>query len=164
MTFFPRAPVRFIPIHSELLSNQMQSRTIKQDPPNNPDHVPTARMESHYNAPAGRVLGNQLFRRMPSGELDLDAAKHVIIDIIHKVKDQGPLTELEKTALGCIFPLMFPFVDARLVGPLTRVQLRLTPSEVDAIAQAVAAHLTAEMSYNAGRGGGGDPGRAVTRS
>lgn len=164
MTHFPRVPVRFIQQHDELLKSQTETTLHKSVDYKHTEEVPVARMEAQYNAPVGRVLGNQLFRRDPNGDLDIDAAKHVIVDIIHKVKDKGPLTELEKTAVGCIFPLMFPFVDARLVGPLSRVQLRLAPWEMDLIARAVSAHLAEEMNYNAGLGGGGEPGRSTTRS
>lgn len=119
---------------------------------------------SQFRAPGDRNLGNVLFRRNPDGTLDLDAAKHVVVDMIHKVKDKGPLTELEKLTLGIMFPVIFDFVDPRLATPMMAIHLRLTAWEVVMVNEAVAAHLTAEMNYNAGLGGGGDPGREVTRS
>lgn len=164
MSNLPRIPVRFLEHNAELLKSQDPSDLRKSTDYTFTEDVGAMNMGPQYNAPQGRVLGNQLFRRYPNGMLDLDGAKHTVVDIIHKVKDQGPLTELEKLVLGCIFPLVFPFVDGRLSESLTRVQLKLAPWEIDQIAHAVSAHLTAEMSYNAGIGGGGDPGRAVTRS
>lgn len=117
-----------------------------------------------FRAPGDRNIGNVLFRRNPDGTLDLDAAKHVVVDIIHKVKDKLPLTELEKMVLGVLMPLVFDFVDPRLAGPMMAVHLRLAPWEIVLINEKVSAHLIAEMSYNAGIGGGGDPGRATARS
>lgn len=117
-----------------------------------------------FRAPGDRNIGNQLFRRNPDGSLDVDAAKHVVVDMVHKVKDGLPLTELEKMTLGIMMPLVFDFVDPRLATPMMAIHLKLTPWEVMLVNERVAAHLTAEMSYNAGLGGGGDPGRAAARS
>lgn len=117
-----------------------------------------------FRAPGDRNIGNVLFRRNPDGTLDVEAAKHIVVDMVHKVKDKLPLTELEKIVLGVLMPLVFDFVDPRLAEPMMRVHLRLTPWEAIIVNERVAAHLTAEMSYNAGLGGGGDPGRAVARS
>lgn len=163
MSNFPRYPVRFLDHNDELLKNQAPDLQKSVDHATTED-VPTAHMEAQYNAPHGRMLGNQLFRRYPNGNLDLDAAKHVVVDILHKVKDKGYLTELEKLVLNCMFPMAFSDVDPRLSEPLIRVQLKLAPWEIDLVAHAVSAHLVAEMNYNAGLGGGGDPGRATTRS
>lgn len=169
MSHFPRYPVRFLEGNSELLKSMGEVLSGGR-PGEGTDYVPTetaveaSTIEQQYRAPMGRVNGNEVFRRYPNGDLDLDNAKHVVVDIIHKVKDKGDLTELEKLILGCLFPLMFPFVDSRLAASLTSVQLRLVPWECALIHQLVADHLTAEMSYNAGIGGGGDPGRAQTRS
>jgi hypothetical protein len=130
------------------------------------EHVASvpAGVEPQFRAPGDRNIGNVLFRRHPDGSLDVDAAKHVVVDMVHKVKDKLPLTELEKITLGILFPMVFEFVDPRLSESMMRVHLRLTPWEVALVNERVAAHLTAEMSYNAGLGGGGDPGRAVARS
>lgn len=117
-----------------------------------------------FRAPGDRNIGNVLFRRNPDGTLDVEAAKNLVVDMIHKVKDNLPLTELEKLTLGIMMPLVFDFVDPRLSAPMMAIHLRLTPWEVMLVNEKVSAHLTAEMSYNAGLGGGGDPGRATSRS
>ncbi len=117
-----------------------------------------------FRAPGDRNIGNVLFRRNPDGSLDIDAAKNIVVDMIHKVKDKLPLTELEKLTLGIMMPLVFDFVDPRLATPMMAIHLRLNPWEIAIVNERVAAHLIAEMNYNAGLGGGGDPGRAVTRS
>jgi len=163
MSHFPRLPVRFIAENSELLKSQEVGLNKSIDYQLT-ESVPEARMEPQFRAPGDRNLGNVLFRRNPDGSLDVEAAKHVVVDMIHKVKDQMALTELEKLVLGILFPLAFDFVDPRLAKPLTAVHLKLAPWEVMLIASKVSAHLIAEMNYNAGLGGGGDPGRATTRS
>lgn len=166
----PRLPVRFIQENAELLKSMDGEVLSGGRAGTGTDYTQTESVaeaqciDPQYRTPNGRVNGNELFRRNPNGDLDLDNAKHVVVDIIHKVKDKADLTELEKLVLGCFFPLMFPFVDARLAEPLTRVQFRLAPWECAMVSQMVAAHLSAEMSYNAGLGGGGDEGRSQTRS
>lgn len=159
MSNLPRVPVRLVEENQDLLKSQNEMMpTPMTDYKNNVD-VPEAKMEATYRAPSGRNLGNQSFRRYADGTLDIDAAKNVVIDAVHKAKDHGDLTELEKLVLTIVFPMYFAFVDARLIGPLTAVQLRLSPSEVMQIQQVVVAHLITEMNWNAGLGGGGDPGR-----
>lgn len=163
----PRLPVRFLQDNNELLKSMEVLSGGRAG--EGTDYVPTepeltARMEPQYRTPMDRVNGNEVFRRYPNGDLDLEAAKHVVVDVIHKVKDKSPLTELEKLILGCLYPMMFAFVDPRLAAQLSMVQLRLAPWECAMICQAVDAHLIAEMNYNAGIGGGGDPGRTQARS
>lgn len=148
----PRLPVRFLEHNQELLKSQLAHKT------EHPDHeltedVPTVHMEPQFRAPGERNLGNQIFRRLPDGSLDVEAAKMVVVDIIHKLKDGLMPTELEKLVVGCFFPLQFPFVDGRLAKQISAVQLKLTPWEMALVAQSVAEHLSQEMSYNAGNGG-----------
>jgi hypothetical protein len=159
-------PVRFIKEHEELLKSQEASSGGRAGATDYAHTEPetTAVMEPQFRAPGDRNIGNVLFRRNPDASLDLENAKNVVVDAIHKVKDKSPLTNLEELVLSIMFPLMFTFVDPRLAGPMAAVHLRLAPHEITMIQAKVAAHLTAEMSYNAGIGGGGDPGRAVARS
>ncbi|NJL53706.1 hypothetical protein HC928_00275 [bacterium] len=121
-------------------------------------------MQPTFNAPVGRENGNHVFRRYPNGNIDIEDAKNTVVDIIVKVKDGLQITDLEKTILGCMFPLMFPFVDTRLQEPFMRVQLRLAPWEMALICDKVTAHLAEVMNYNAGLGGGSVPGRSSSRS
>lgn len=152
---FPRFPVRFLAQNQELLKSQtnLAGAELGATDYDANESTPTAHMEPQFRAPGDRNLGNQLFRRNPDGSLDIEAAKMVVVDIIHKVKDGLALTELEKLAVGCCFPLQFPYVDARLAKQLSAVQLKLTPWEMTLITAAVAEHLSQEMSYNAGNGG-----------
>lgn len=120
-------------------------------------------VQPQFRAPGDRNIGNVLFRRNPDGSLDLDAAMNVVVDMVHKTKDLLPLTELEMLTLGILFPLVYDFVDPRLATSMMAVHLRLAPWEVVQIQQLVAAHLASEMNWNAGLGGGGDPGRTQTR-
>lgn len=170
MSHLPRLPIRFIPEHAEFQKGMISDiespaggRAGATDwKATEPDL--TAEMVPQFRAPGDRNIGNVLFRRNPDGTLDVEAAKNVVVDMIHKVKDKLPLTELEKLTLGIMMPLVFDFVDPRLATPMMAIHLRLTPWEIAIVNERVAAHLTAEMNYNAGLGGGGDPGRATTRS
>lgn len=169
MSHFPRIPVRFLEQNNDLLksmevlSGGHAGGGTDYEPEVLAGQVAPGVVPS-YNAPINRENGNVVFRRYPNGELDVDNAKHIIVDLIHRVKDKQPLTEIEKMILGCMFPLMFPFVDSRLALPIMTVQLRIAPWECAMVSELVAAHLKAEMSYNAGIGGGGDEGRATARS
>lgn len=164
----PRVPIRFMPEQAELLKSMTSTSGGEAGATDwkDQEHAPSVPegVVPQFRAPGDRNLGNVLFRRNPDSTLDLEAAKDVVVDMIHKVRDKSPLTELEKLTLGIMMPLVFDFVDARLAGPMMAVHLKLTPWEISMINDKVAAHLTAEMNYNAGLGGGGDPGRAVTRS
>lgn len=169
MSHFPRIPVRFLNQNNELLksmevlSGGHAGGGTDYVPEQLAGQVPSG-VVSSYNAPVNRENGNAVFRRYPNGDLDLENAKHIILDLLHLAKDKHPLTEMEKLILGCMLPQLFPFVDARLVIPMMTTQLRITPMECAVVADLVAAHLKAEMSYNAGIGGGGDEGRSTTRS
>ena len=162
MSHLPRVPVQFLTQNQELLKSQESmaggapgATDYKQD-----QDAPVAIPEPQMRAPGDRNIGNLLFRRNPDGTLDVEAAKMVVVDIIHRAKDLLPLTEQEKIVLGCFFPMQFPgFIDQRLVKQITAVQLRLAPWEVMDVAMAVSSHLMQEMSYNAGRGGYPTPSR-----
>lgn len=119
---------------------------------------------SSYRTPADRTSGNDTFRRYPDGTLDVEYAKHKVVDMLHRLKDGQPLTELEKCILTCCFPAATPFMDAGVADNLRAVNLRIAPEEMLAISMKVASHLAAEMNYNAGQGGGSVPGRDLTRA
>lgn len=152
---FPRLPVRFLAHNQELLKSQqsMAGAELGATDYEVTESAPVAVPEPQFRAPGDRNLGNLLFRRFPNGMVDVENAKMVVVDIIHKVKDLVPLTELEHVVLGCFFPGQFPYVAPGLVEQLSAVQLRLSPLEMSMISEAVAAHLSAEMSWNAGAGG-----------
>lgn len=168
MNNFPRLPVKFVEGNSDLLksveasSGGCSGATDYSESATEP--VLTAHMDPQYRTPMGRENGNVVFRRYPNGDLDLEAAKHIVVDILHKAKDKSPLTTLEELIVGCMFPGLFAFVDSRIAGSIMDVQLRLAPWECDLITRMVSAHLLAETNYNAGMGGGSVPGREVTRS
>lgn len=168
MSHFPRLPVRFVEGNADLLKSMEPGDTGAEAGATDlviTESAPDAHMEAQFRAPMDRINGNEVFRRFPSGELDVENAKHIVVDLLHKVKDLHPLTSVEELVLGCMFPLMFPqFVDARLATQLMSVQLRVAPWECAIVTSLVAAHIAAEMSYNSGIGGGGDPGRVHTRS
>lgn len=163
---FPRLPVRFITENAELLKSQaaLSGNTASDTDYSNTESIPEAQMEPQFRAPRDRNLGNVLFRRNPDGSLEMENAKNIVVDCVHKAADKVPLTNLEELVLTAIYPTVFSFVDPRLAVPLSAVHLRLAPYEVVLLQQEVASHLTAEMNYNAGLGGGGDPGRAVRRA
>jgi hypothetical protein len=169
MNTIHRKPVWMNPANTEMLKSQA---SLSGSQPGATDHLPSDNIEipvvrsgaSSYNAPSNRENGNLIFRRYPDGSLELDAAKNVIVDIIHKVKSEGPLTDLEKVVLGVMFPEVWATVDPNVIHDLMRVQLRITPAEASLICEAVARHIITEMNWNAGKGGGFAPGTLQVRS
>jgi len=132
---------------------------------NQTESAPVEDMHPQFRAPRDRNLGNVLFRRNIDSSLDMQAAKHVVVDAVHRACDStDALNDLDKMVLSVFFPGVYMFVDAGLVDSMASVHMRLAPHEIDAVRFLVAAHLKAEMSYNAGLGGGGDPGRLAVRS
>lgn len=130
--------------------------------------IPAEEMRAQFRAPRDRNLGNVLFRRNLDSTLDVEAAKHVVIDAIHAAIDSagnlGTLNDLQQMVLQVFFPGVYVFVDPMLLDSMAAVHLRLADHEVLAVRMLVTAHLRAEMSYNAGIGGGGDAGRSSRRA
>lgn len=132
------------------------------------ESAPVENMHPQFRAPRDRNLGNVLFRRNVDSSLDYEAAKHVVVDAIHRAIDSAGvadlLNDLDKMVLSVFFPGVYMYVDQGLLSSMASVHMRLAPHELDTIRALVVAHLKAEMNYNAGLGGGGDPGRAAVRS
>lgn len=121
-------------------------------------------VRSSYRTPANRATGIDVFRRYADGTLDIEYAKHKVVDMIHKVKEGAYLTEWEKCILCCCYPDVFFLMDHDIAADMLRITMRVSPAEMLAIAQAVSAFLAEEMNYNAGLGGGSVPGRSSTRA
>ena len=108
-----------------------------------------------------RNPGCEILRRYPNGVLDLKYVANKIIDIIHKIKDQGNITEMERAVLSLILPQQF----GKLVNPkIAQTVTKLSNDERMALAVIVNQHTKEEMNYNAGLGGGSVPGRSSTRA
>lgn len=112
--------------------------------------VPVGHVSADYQAPAGRTLGNTVFRRNINGELDYDYAKHVVVDCIHKQKDDAlQLTDLERLILSTFFAPVFNYVDPAVVAKMRVIQFRLNDLEIQKVSMLVADHLMREMQYAA---------------
>lgn len=162
----PRIPVRFNPESQELLKSQ---EVLSGGMPGKgtdfeaTEGVPVV-TGPVVRAPEGRTLGIAIFRRNPNGDLDFENAKHVVIDLIHKVADKSPMTPIEEAVLSVVFPTVFSFLDARLLDSTARVTLRIAPWEVAQLRVMVMSHLAAEKNYSGGFGGGSDPMAPITRT
>lgn len=165
----PKVPVRLLEQNQELLkstagqapgaTDYSQTETVATISGTDP--------RATYRTPPDRMCGNEFFRRYINGVLDLRYAVDKVVDALHRAKDGGGVDQLnneEKTALGILFPMQFATVDSSMTLQVAAVQLKITPVEMEAIRQAVAAHLQEELNYNAGRGGSSAPGRHQTRS
>jgi len=165
----PKVPVRFIEGNQELLKSQeglagQRLGTDWRDGEVQASHLPN--MVPSYRTPPDRVRGNELFRRYPNGTLDLQGAKNLVVDALHRVKESGghdQLNALEKVALSVLFPMSFEYVASGMEQAVAEVQLKLSPVEVMQIRELVASHLAEELNWNAGLGGGSVPGRNTTR-
>ena len=152
MSNLPRVPVRFIPENAELLDQMAKSNDAGQkigatDYQANSAGVLNQEMTPVYRTPHDRENGNVLFRRYPDGTLDLEWAKHQVVDAIHKVRDGILPTSLEQAALSCCFPGTFSYIDNSLVDSVRTVNLRITPMESMAVAVLVAKHLQDELNF-----------------
>lgn len=99
-------------------------------------------------------------RRYPNGQLDVEYVAHQIIDLIHKIEDQGKLTTFEEALLAVILPGKYDWIDPKIANTMAR----MSNQEKLLVAARVHMHLNAEMNWNAGRGGGSVPGRQNSRS
>ena len=178
MSNYTRLPVRFVPGNQELLKSQTGTATpgpgwSGQRPGTDwrPGEVSAVQLGqgvvAQYRTPPDRVSGNQMFRRYPNGDLDIESAKNCVVDALHRVKDSGGTSEqlnsLERVALSVLFPMSFSHVPPGMSGSVAAVQLRVSPAELIMVREVVARHLAEEANYNAGLGGGSVPGRSVTR-
>lgn len=177
MSNYTRMPVRFIDGNQDLLKSQtgtaspgpgwagQREGTDWRPGEESAVQVPPG-VSPSYRAPADRVNGNQLFRRYPNGLLDVEYAKHQVVNALHRVKESGghdQLNSLEKVSLSVLFPASFDYIPQGMAPAVASVQLRLSPTEVMMVREAVARHLAEELNYNAGSGGNSVPGRSVTR-
>ena len=175
-----RMPVRFIPGNEDLLKSQVGTASpgpgwAGQRPGDEggTDYIQEesvyhvgAGVLSSYRTPAGRVNGNELFRRYPNGMLDVTWAMHQVIEALHRAKQSAghdQLNSMEKVALSVLFPQSFGYVAPGMVIAVATVQLRLSPLEIIQIREAVARHIGEEANWNSGLGGGSVPGRHVTK-
>jgi hypothetical protein len=106
-----------------------------------------------------RNAGITYCRRYPNGKLDVQAVAHKVIDAIHKAKLGGYLTNDEKALITMIIPGR-AMIDPRIAGTM----FKMTDEERLLVAIVVQRHLSEELNWNAGRGGGSVPGRSSTLS
>lgn len=129
-----------------------------------PGEVHNPPVRDQYDDPklTPRNVGCTPLRRYPNGKLDIKYVAHQIIDLMHKAKDGGNLTEFEKALLTIILPAQFKFpgMDNRLAG----THARLSDEEKILLALYISGHMKEEDNWNVGRGGGSVPGRNTTRS
>lgn len=168
MSYFPRVPVRYNPANRELLKSQDEGLAGQKRTTDYSQELDLATVsrsgEDHFRVPSGRNIGNVFFRRFVDGSLDVEHAKHTVLEALHKVKDSGGVDTLnaqEHAALGVLFPSQFGVGVSSFMGP---VQFRLSPLEIESVRQVVAAHLAEELNWQGGMGGGSVPGRSTTRS
>lgn len=152
MSHYPKVPVRFVNSNAEMLDTMEKSSSAGQqlgatDYKPNQEAVYPAQMTPQYRTAPDRVNGNVIFRRYVDGTLDVEYAKHQIIDAIHKVRDHVPLNSMEEAALSCCFPRTFSFIDPGVQESVRTVNLKISLLESMMVAQAVALHLAAEIEY-----------------
>jgi hypothetical protein len=117
---------------------------VKDDEYAFPPTIPPV-VRSDYREPAGRVSGNEVFRRNINGELDLEYAKHLVLDALKKYKDIGELTDAEMLILSIFMPANFNFVDPIIASHMKMTHFRLTPEEVINVNIRVSDHLAKEI-------------------
>jgi len=167
----PRIPVHLLPANKELLKGFASFEDVKGGTDYKQEVGTEANLQeiptSTYRAPTpgSRENGNELFRRYLNGVLDLEHAKHCVLDALRRFKDKGILNTQEAAALQILFPGVAQFqghIDPGMVAAYRAVNLKITPEESIAISVAVSAHVAEQRNWNAGRGGGSVPGRSST--
>jgi len=124
-------------------------------------HKPEYRNQYNDRTILPRNEGCTPLRRYPDGRLDFQFVASHIIDIIHKIKDGGNVTEFEKALLTLTLPKQF----GRLVDPkIAQTMTKISTDERLAIAMLLDRHQREELNWNAGMGGGSVPGRGSSRS
>lgn len=123
-------------------------------------------MENQYRTPPDRVNGNELFRRYPDGTLDLEHAKHIVLDALEAMRHGGKdsLSGYQQAALCCVFPDVFDFLDPTMVESTRKVLCKVNKEECKKISVLVALHLNEQENWNAGLGGGSLTPRSVTKT
>jgi len=150
MSQFTRKPVNLIEANEELLDIQ---KAVAADMRHSTDFSGSledaypAQMEPQYRTPTDRVNGAEMFRRYPDGQLDVDYAKHKVIDAVHRVRDGVALASLDQVALSCLFPHTFSYVDSGMLASMRAVNLRISPEEAMKVAMVVSEHLQSEMVF-----------------
>lgn len=102
-------------------------------------------VRSDYKEPAGRVSGNEVFRRNINGELDIDYAKNLVLDVLKKYKDIGEISDMEMLILSIFMPINFKFVDPIIASHMKMTHFKLTDDEVMRINIEVGVHLSQEI-------------------
>lgn len=146
-----------IPLHIQARMRDELSKSL-------PDTDPVTTIAENpspyaFNVPVGRNVSNVVFRRRLDGTIDIEEAKHIVINVLQMVRDKSPLTTMEKLILSVCFPVVFSFMEPAIAAQLSLVHFRITPEERVAVCQAVAGFLREQMNWNAGRGGGSVLGR-----
>jgi hypothetical protein len=105
--------------------------------------------------------GCTMLRRYPDGRLDIPYVCGKVIEIIHKMKDAGHVTQFEKALLALALPKPFQkLIDTKIAKTMTK----LSNEERMLLGLYLSQHLKEELNWNAGMGGGSVPGRGSTRS
>ena len=108
--------------------------------------TPPPGVQSDYRVDINRVSGNQVFRRYKNGQLDTDAARDMVLEVVYKAKSKiAFLTDLEKIVLSVYFPGVFDFLDERVAAKISAHQLNLTPQEIAIVSTKVAIALQDHM-------------------
>lgn len=147
MNNFPRVPVRYVSTNDELLKGQYAGSTLGGTDYKKTESVPETAMVSQYRIPMDRVNGNEIFRRYPNGMLDIDYAAMKVVDAIHIVVNGGPLNAEQKTALSCLAPDSFGYIDPGMAASVLRSTLRISVLECVEIMDRVSTHLLEEQAY-----------------
>jgi hypothetical protein len=122
-------------------------------------HKPDYRCQYHDDEVMQRNPGCEALRRYPNGALDYRYALDKVLEVIHKVRDNGNLTPYEKSILAMLAPGGFSkIIDTKIAQTMTKLSL----DERMILGAMLRQHMQEELNWNAGGGGGSTPGRSVT--
>lgn len=129
---------------------------------------PSGQYGSHMTENRATVQEQYRVRRYPNGQLDLKWTANQIIDAIRNLGFNGTtgdpnegsagLTPLTAALLTVVFPMKFRKTEPMQAEILTQ----LSKTEKEQLAMIVAQHLESVSGWNAGFGGGSNPGAKIT--
>ena len=99
------------------------------------------------------ISKDSVMRRHPSGELDYQWAKNMVVDAIHNASTEHALQPLQRAVLKMVMPQL----DVDMLEAQANLMTKLSRSELTMLRKLVKQHMDEEANWNAGQGGGNVP-------
>lgn len=143
MTHFPRVPLNMT--YPDLYKSEPMSGAAFTNNQIQAFDVTDGKMGPEYRTPENRVNGNEVFRRLPNGSIDMDAAVSRVLNAVSNLKFGNPMNDMDCTILVACFPEAvgnrIPGADVAVAKASIRTKLRVSELEISDIAALTALKL-----------------------